>query len=306
MPTGAVQITPHDVGRRVTTRRRVTGGSATDVVGDLVRWDDEGVLTVRDREDNEHRIAAADLIAARVAYARPVPRRVRELERAAARGWPAVETVAVGDWLVRAADGFTGRANSALAIGDPDMPFADAAEGLRAWYAERGLPARVAVVLPSPEDDWFAALGWSPSQVTVVQTAEVRGVSGAPDVVIEPSPTASWLARYTARGEVTDTGRRVLTGGGTVAFARIGDDPVAIGRGVVADGWLGIAAVEVAPEHRRQGYARAVTRALMSWGTEHGAERAYVQVISGNAAARNLYADLGFRTHHRYRYRTAP
>ncbi|MGH3095511.1 MAG: GNAT family N-acetyltransferase [Streptosporangiales bacterium] len=302
----AVRITRLDVGYRVTTRRRVAGGSATDVVGDLVRWDDDGVLTVRDRDDTEHHVAAADLIAARVVHARPAPRRVAELERVAARGWPAVETGTVGDWLLRAAGGFTGRANSALAVGEPGIPFGDAAERVRGWYAERDLPARAAVVLPSPEDDGFAALGWAPARAVLVQTADVRGVTDASDVTVEPEPSPEWLARYTARGEVTEAGRQVLTGGGTVGFARVGDGPVAIGRGVVVDGWLGISAIEVDPGYRRRGYARAVTRALLAWGAGHGAERAYIQVDSGNAPARALYADLGFRTHHRYRYRTAP
>lgn len=302
---GAVRITPLDVGYRVTTRRRVAGGSATDVVGDLVRWED-GVLTVRDRDDTEHHLAAADLIAAHVVHARPAPRRAQDLERVTARGWPAVETGAAGDWLLRAAGGFTGRANSALAVGDPGVPFADAAERVRAWYAERDLPARAAVVLPSPEDDGFAALGWTPAPSVLVQTADVRDVEGPPDVAVEPQPSPEWLARYTARGEVTEAGRQVLTGGGTVGFARIGDAPVAIGRGVVVDGWLGISAIEVDPAYRRRGYARAVTRGLLAWGAGHGAERAYIQVDSRNAAARELYADLGFRTHHRYRYRMAP
>ena len=51
----------------------------------------------------------------------------------------------MGDWLLQAAEGFTGRANSALAAGDPGRPLPDAVEQVRAWYAGRGLPAMISV-----------------------------------------------------------------------------------------------------------------------------------------------------------------
>jgi ribosomal protein S18 acetylase RimI-like enzyme len=40
--------------------------------------------------------------------------------------------------------------------------------------------------------------------------------------------------------------------------------------------------------------------ALARWAGQAGAETAYLQVESTNAAAVALYAKLGFRTHHRY------
>lgn len=308
------RITADHVGRRVTVRRRTPSGSATDVVGDLVGYDDRTLL-VRDRDGVEHAISRADVIAGHPVAARPAPRRVVELERVAAAGWPAVDTEQLGEWLLRAAGGFTGRANSALAVGDPGMPFTAAAEKVRAWYAERRLPGRTAVVLPSPEDDGFAALGWTPQDAVLVQTADVSGVLDAlpPSPVavdVQPEPSDAWLARYTARGRVTADGRRVLTGGPRVGFARVDDGagagPLGIGRGVVVSGWLGISAIEVDPAVRGRGYAKAITRALLEWGAAHGAGRAYLQVQSGNRPAITLYAALGFRTHHRYRYRFAP
>jgi len=81
---------------------------------------------------------------------------------------------------------------------------------------------------------------------------------------------------------------------------------VAIGRGAVDDEWLGVTAVEVAPELRRQGLASAVVRALWRWGAGCGAERGYVQVSSENAAAAALYERLGYWPHHRYRCRRDP
>lgn len=39
------------------------------------------------------------------------------LEKVAARGWRGTSTAHIGDWLLRAGGGFTGRANSVLPLG---------------------------------------------------------------------------------------------------------------------------------------------------------------------------------------------
>lgn len=307
-----VRITATDLGRRVSVRRRTPSGSATDVVGDLTTWTDS-LLTVRDREDVEHEISRCDVLAGRVVQSRPAPPRAVELERVAASGWPAVEVEPLGDWLLRASGGFTGRANSALAVGSPGLPADAAADIVRSWYTARDLPPRAATVMASAEDDAFAALGWTPSPSVLVKTATIAGVvteaGEVPhqgDVTVHPTPTDAWLTRYTARGQVTALGKQVLTGGPVVGFAQLGDEPTGIGRGVIVGDWLGISAIEVAPHARRRGLAIAITQALLIWGTTHGATHAYLQVQADNHSARTLYERLGFRTQHRYHYRLAP
>lgn len=47
---------------------------------------------------------------------------IPDLERRAALGWRAADEAQLGDWLLCAAGGFTGRANSALATGGPARP----------------------------------------------------------------------------------------------------------------------------------------------------------------------------------------
>jgi N-acetylglutamate synthase len=50
------------------------------------------------------------------------PLDVADLERLATRGWRGAEEAPLGEWLLRAGGGFTGRANSALVAGNPGMP----------------------------------------------------------------------------------------------------------------------------------------------------------------------------------------
>lgn len=90
------------------------------------------------------------------------------------------------------------------------------------------------------------------------------------------------------RSELEDAGRPVLgvrDGGGLLALA---------------SGWLvldelHITAVVVDPGQRRRGLGRLVLAALIAHASRRGAERATLEVAVGNAAARGLYAGLGFR-----------
>ncbi|MBB4917998.1 hypothetical protein ACFY19_33505 [Streptosporangium saharense] len=59
-----ITLTPSDVGKRVTTRRRVPEGFR-DAVGELEFWRDD-VLGVRKRDGTLVEIARSDLVAAKV------------------------------------------------------------------------------------------------------------------------------------------------------------------------------------------------------------------------------------------------
>ena len=103
--------------------------------------------------------------------------------------------------------------------------------------------------------------------------------------------------------------RRVLAGAREPGFAvlRDGGRVLAIARGSVDEGWIGVTAVEVDADQRRQGLATAVMRAILDWGRGHAARsRAYLQVAEDNTAALALYDRLGFARHHGYHYTLAP
>ena len=104
----------------------------------------------------------------------------------------------------------------------------------------------------------------------------------------------------------------MLSGGPSVWFATVPGEggelgpPDAIGRCVVDGRWAGFAAVEVAPERRRQGLATAVMAELARAALAEGASAAYLQVENDNTGAAALYDGLGFADHHAYHYRRAP
>lgn len=313
-------LEPSWTGRRVSVRRvveREPSGRLRfgDVVGDLVALDDELAVI-------ETRAGRVEVPVPLIAVAKLVsPSSAEELavEDAVAQGWRAAETGHVGGWLLRANDGFTGRANSVLPLRTPGMPLDDALDAARRWYAQRRLPLKFQLPTESRRllDAELAERGWPANPDVHVMTARLdvllrrRGSAADAEVRLTRTPDDGWFARYRDGGGAAQPARDLLTRHDRVVFAAVpgssaGAPPVAIGRGTVDGEWLGVTAVEVDPASRRTGLARAVMRALWRWGAEQGAVRTHLEVSSDNVAALALYEGLGYATHHLYRYRTEP
>ncbi|MET8568431.1 GNAT family N-acetyltransferase [Streptomyces sp. NPDC004783] len=318
-----VRITAADVGKRVSVRRLiepgVTGGGFTDTVGVLTSWDN-GVVLITRKDGESVRIPESALVAGKVVPSAPARRRgpaasYEELARVASRAWRPVESERLGDWELRAAAGFTRRANSVLPLGDPGLPLDGALTAVRRWYGARGLPAYVqtATGAEGTQELLCAELerrGWVREVTAEVWTgalAPVADRAGGTGVALSRRADEAWLARYQRKG-VSDVALRVLHSGPSVWFATVpGEDaPAAIGRCVVDGRWASFAAVEVDPARRRRGLATAVMAALAGRALEEGASAAWLQVEEDNAGARTLYAGMGFAAHHAYHHYRAP
>ena len=253
--------------------------------------------------------------------------RIEDLEWAAALHWQAPETERLGDWLLRAAEGFTGRANSALPLGDPGVPLPEAVAVVHDWYRRRALPPMIVVpgvlhhaghhrgTSPGPLENLLAERGWRPRPgPAFVMTAAIADIPARPDndVHLDTEPDASWLALYRYRGQdLPPIARTLLMSAPWQAFATVRRDGRAVGCGRVSvagapgEQWGAITAVEVDPAWQRQGLGAALTSALAAAAAGRGARRALLQVETGNASARALYFRCGFRDSHRYHYMIA-
>ncbi|MET7690650.1 GNAT family N-acetyltransferase [Streptomyces sp. NPDC005483] len=318
-----VRIAAADVGKRVSVRHLAETGVTlekfTDTVGVLTSWDD-GVLMITRRDGESVRIPESALVAGKVVPAEPARRRgpaasYGELARIAARGWQPVESERLGEWELRAASGFTRRANSVLPLGDPGLPLDEALTAVRRWYGDRGLPAYIqtATGAAGTQEVLCAELearGWTREVTAELWTGALAPVADrSPDetVILSREADADWLARYQRKG-VSEVALRVLGSGPSVWFATVPGEgaPAAIGRCVVDGRWAGFAAVEVDPALRRRGLASTVMAALAQRALDEGASAAWLQVESDNAGARALYERMGFAAHHAYHHYREP
>lgn len=315
---------PHTVGQRVVVRRIIhgetgpTGGPAmTDLLGVMESWAD-GTTMIRDKAGTVTTIAIADIVSGKPVPPRPsIRHRVspEEAQRRANAGWPALGEEPLGDWLLRAADGFSARANSVRATGDPGVPFDEALAAVLGFYARHGLPAQAQVVVDGDVHRSFEAAGWVSARPgrddTFFQIGSVsrslretrrRLPSVVPAVSMSTTVSESWLRDDPWAMAHRDAAVGVLEGPDQVGFAAVGEPVLAKGRVAYSSDWIGISDIAVDPAHRRQGLARVVIAALLEWGAERGATTAYLQTRGDNPAALALYDELGFVTHHTYRY----
>jgi GNAT superfamily N-acetyltransferase len=306
--------------------RRIVGVSQertlySDALGELVDLTDTDLTIVTSRGTLRvplHEVHRAK----RVPPARRPPAAdVVALELAANDAWPAPVQSRLGSWILRAAGNWTGRANSALAVGDPDRTLEAAIDGVVEWYEAHDQPPLINAPMPlaAPVNAALDARGWTARPLTLVQTAllaplitriEPRG--DLPPVELADSPGDDWFAMVAEhKGTLPPTAVRILTGVPEVVFAHVRDADgglLAVARGAVTgpDRWLGVSLLQTAPAARRRGIAQQVVRGLAQWATQRGSTRAYLQVEERNTAAVGLYGRVGFATHHTYLTRVAP
>jgi N-acetylglutamate synthase len=290
-----MQLPP--VGSRVMVRYRLPAGSVpplTDVIGQLLEAGP--TLGVRTKRGDVVEIVVDDVVAIKALAAAPVRTAdIRNLEHAAALAWPGAEHEWLDGWLLRFGYGSHRRSNSAV----PLYVSADTNLGaLIDWYATRGVAPRVA----APDRLLRVPPGVVTDAETLVMTGDVAVDEPSGAAAIASAPDDDWLRLY-RRDVPADVLTAVIDG--EVAFATMAD--AAVGRAAVTtapDGtrWVGLSAVHVVEEARRRGLARKLCGALLAWGGDRGATRAYVQVLVGNDTATGLYESMGFTVHHRSRY----
>ena len=277
------------------------------------------MLTITRKGGESVRISESSLVAGKVVPAAPARRRgpsagYPELAHVSSRAWLPVESERLGAWELRAAAGFTRRANSVLPLGDPGLPLDEALTVVRRWYGDRGLPAYIqtATGAEGTQELLCAELeqrGWTrevTAELWVGGLAPVADRVDASGVVLSRTADEAWLARYQRKG-VSEVALKVLGSGPSVWFATVPGEgtnaaPAAIGRCVVDGRWAGFAAVEVDPALRRRGLASLVMAALASRALEEGASAAWLQVEADNSGARALYSGMGFSAHHAYHH----
>jgi ribosomal protein S18 acetylase RimI-like enzyme len=241
-------------------------------------------------------------------------RLVLDCERRIVNAWPSPATLLIGDWVVRFAGGYSGRANSA----SPLRPGAELDEATLALieelYRADGLPPCMRLT-PLVGETTRAAVLARGYRVKDASFGLIRPLADIepevePDLQIEARPSQEWIAGVAARqpGIKADAGKLAAIVDAVrlpAAFATwlVAGEPVAFGMSVAERGMAEIGSVVVDPAHRGHGFGRRLVVGLMGWARAMDCDSAYLQVDQTNAIALGLYRSLGFRRLYAYETR---
>ena len=244
---------------------------------------------------------------------------LRTIEEYSMNAWPALNTVLYDGWVLRFASGYTRRANSVNPLYLSTLPLGEKIAACEALYFNRGLPACYKMTSASqPEglDEALAERGYAVDAPTSVQVLDLRrfGTAAQPgEVEITVTPTAEWLREFARLSSVAPQRQAVheqmlaaILPAAAYAAVRREGRLVALGLGVLQNGYIGLFDIVTDSAYRRQGHARQLIEALLGWAVCQDAHTAYLQVMQNNAPALNLYAGLGFREVYSYWYRVKP
>jgi GNAT superfamily N-acetyltransferase len=266
------------------------------------------------------------------------PETSHQLERLAARGWPADEVVEVEGWLLRRTLGVDRRRCNSL------LPPADPAAAARtvdlALATAEELDFTLAVQVSPAEghrrlDETLQARGMTFGGESLVLAGPLRGtptpaaditiglqagppdpgpVAAAPAIAVELADlTTEWVDVWGAVSGIDgtrETAELVLSQlGDRARFATAVDtasqETLGVCIGVAEDGWLGLFSLTVRESAHRRGIATLIVNTLESWAATTGAQQTYLQVEADNPSALTFYANRGFHIAHSYHYRSA-
>ncbi len=234
-------------------------------------------------------------------------------ERAGLKAWPGIEVEYDGNWIRRAANGYTQRANSVQSL-DPadeaDAPARIAAS--RRWFEARGLTPvfRVTPLAGAAVVAALDAAGWATVDDSHLFAMELGSIEAdARGRLYEPlDPDFLSVQQRLQHYSDDKLGRmRALLAAVTVPARGVvlyaGGEPVASALMDVADGIVITGNVVTDPAQRRKGYAAAMMRTGLAWAREAGATIAALNVAADNPAGHALYRSLGYAHQYDYSYR---
>lgn len=244
---------------------------------------------------------------------------IRRMEAISFRSFPANSTFFDGSWAIRLTAGHPAkRLNSVSPLDPSDHANIDARVEMAQHRFDsfgRRLVFRLSPLAPAELDDVLDDLGWDTFDETVVMVADLNSqdFSAAMDQ-LPLQDVGLWVDAFlelSEKDEKNKPGLAEVIGAikavsGLFITQNTDNDPISALRCVQDNDLAGLFDVVTNIQLRNQGHGRASILSALKWAVKNGAETGWLQVVSDNEAALNLYQSLGFRELYRYTYRAAP
>ena len=234
--------------------------------------------------------------------------------------FPALQNVMYDGWSVRFGGGFTYRVNCANPMYESQLPAEKKVSFVEQLYRESNLNMSIFKLHEGMDPAQLMACqtvldqqGYGTERDGNIFVCSLKRFNMTPgaDVRIETAMTDQWLSGFLTMNGTADAQRAAAESMlrnivYPIAAASILENGVmvACGLGVMERGYIGLYDIYVDASCRRRGFGTDICAAIMNYGAEHGCKTAYLQVLSDNQAARDMYRRMGYTETYEYWFRT--
>ncbi len=244
---------------------------------------------------------------------------IKTIEDLSLNAWPSHQMQIYDGWILRFSYFYTHRTNCVEQIGPSSLPFEEKIKYCEEIYRYWGTPCifKITPLLPAAFDPMLEEMGYQVEHITEVKSMNLDRFLCRPEshpAEITDKITPQWLeALFRLKNTTNLTHRRVvptmyaaIPKETLVASITIDDKIRAIGLGILDRDHIGLYAINVDAQYRRQHLGRSVCQEILKAGIAKGAKKAYLQVVPDNFGAKNLYTSLGFQDTYTHWFRAKP
>ena len=245
---------------------------------------------------------------------------IKKIEDLSLNAWPSRQMQVYDGWILRFSYFYTHRTNCVEQIGISTLPLDEKIDYCEDIYRYWHTPCifKISPVGNPDIDVLLERRGYRIEHATTVMTRALdSGSSFEPcgavpaRLVVSDRVDDQWISGlFALKGNISPLHREIVP----QMYAAIPKEEIAVsafldgrfigsGLGILDRDTVGVYAIHVHDSCRRMGIAAAIVRTILSEARKQGAGHAYLQVVSDNSPAKNLYRKLGFTDSYRYYFR---
>ncbi|OOM14213.1 GNAT family N-acetyltransferase [Clostridium saccharobutylicum] len=240
---------------------------------------------------------------------------IRTIEELTINAFPALQTEIYDGWILRFSNGYTYRANCICPIYSSENNILDKIHFCENKYISRGLPSifKITSNTDSELDRTLENNGYRKVKTVnlmygLIEPMSIGNIEGVEisnhidDEWLDASIRLSEIKRIDLQ-EIQCKMLKNIASSLVCVKAKENRLVVGCGLGIIDNGFIGLYNIHVDEKYRRRGIGLNICKAILKFGIENNADKAYLQVHSLNDKAINMYNKLGLQIFYTYWFR---
>lgn len=241
---------------------------------------------------------------------------VRKIEELSNNAWAALQSTLYDGWVLRFSEGYSKRANSIQSLYKSYEDIQKKISKCEELYSSNKLDTVFKITPEANPDNLdivLEQLGYKKEAPTSVQIMDLDKFECSLQdnrISYDVQLIEEWVENFCRISHIDDHKRPIIqkmlnniVPDKFFFSMKEKEKTVGCGLAVLEDDFIGLFDIVIHGECRGKGYGKLLVENILYVGKEHGAKKAYLQVVVGNEPAFKLYAGLGFTEVYEYWYR---